>query len=118
MVNEFTDWLIEKMGDMSMRELARRSGGAVSHSTISLVLSGKLEPSADFCVGVARGLGLPADVVLRKAGHVGPREGDTEHLTLREVWQILLGLDERQLKEVRRYARYVRDTEDSEQSGG
>ena len=91
-----------------MREVARRSKGAISHSAISLLLSGKQPASAEFCVGVAKGLGLPPTEVLRRAGQIGAAPGDTESLTLRELWEILRGLDDTELAEIRRYARYLR----------
>ncbi len=95
-----------------MREIARRSDETVSHSSISEVLQGKTPPSEKFCVGVAKGLGLPPEFVLRKAGHLPPAPGDTNSLTLREIWLALQQMSEEQLREVRRYARYVRETTD------
>ena len=90
-----------------MREVDRRSGHAVAHSTISQVLSGDLDPTEKFCIGVAKGLGLPAEYVLRKAGHLPPAPGDSERLTLRELWGILSQMNDQELAEVRRYARFV-----------
>jgi transcriptional regulator with XRE-family HTH domain len=64
----FTAWLTQQLQekDLSMRELARR--GKISHTTISLVISGERKPTYEFCVGIAKGLGLPPDEVLALAG--------------------------------------------------
>jgi transcriptional regulator with XRE-family HTH domain len=55
---------------LSMRELARRSG--VSRTTISDVISGKQEPSADFCVKIARALEEDPIRLLTMAGYIRP----------------------------------------------
>jgi len=63
----FQDWLrteLQRSG-MSYREVARKGG--ISGPRISQVLNGE-NPGTDFCVGIARGLGLPPDVVLQRAG--------------------------------------------------
>lgn len=68
----FTEWLMKQIEerDISMREFARR--GEISHTSVSNVLAGKTDPTADFCLGVARALKLKPDYVLRKSGHLPP----------------------------------------------
>ncbi len=65
---KLTTWLIEKLNEnrMSMRELARKSG--ISHSTISQVVNGAQTPTYEFCIAIAKGLGLAQDEVLTLAG--------------------------------------------------
>jgi transcriptional regulator with XRE-family HTH domain len=68
MANEFVAWLtneIDKRGWTSS-ELARRAGLAAA--TVSLVISEKRQPGWDFCAGVSRAFGLPANEVFRRAG--------------------------------------------------
>ena len=68
MDTQFTTWLTQQLQekDLSMRELARK--GNISHTTISLVMSGERKPTYEFCVGIAKGLGLAQDEVLTLAG--------------------------------------------------
>jgi transcriptional regulator with XRE-family HTH domain len=68
MDTKFTTWLTEKLNEnrISMRELARKSG--ISHSTISQVVNGAQPPTYEFCIAIAKGLGLPPDEVLALAG--------------------------------------------------
>lgn len=73
MENEFVSWLNRELQgrDWSQRELARRAG--LSQTTVSQVLSYQRNPTPEFCIDVARGLRVPADHVLRRAGHLPPR---------------------------------------------
>lgn len=69
---DMTEWLDQERIDRgwSLRELGRRAG--VSHAQVSHVLSGSSLPGWDFCVGVARALGLAPELVLRRAGLLPP----------------------------------------------
>jgi transcriptional regulator with XRE-family HTH domain len=109
MTTKFTEWLLQEMEwrDLSMRELARRSHGGVSHTQISKVLSGQADASADFCIAIAKAMRLPEIDVLRRAGHINTAPGETERLTLRELWTTLRGMSDDQLREVRHYARFL-----------
>jgi transcriptional regulator with XRE-family HTH domain len=62
----FNEWLLKEVQktELSFAEIARRGG--ISHSRISQVLGGDL-PGADFCIGIAKALRLPPEVVLRRA---------------------------------------------------
>jgi len=70
---DFTEWLntevVEKRG-WSFRQFADRAGSTIG--TVSRVMNQHQEPSADFCHGVARALGLPPERVFRKAGLLPP----------------------------------------------
>jgi len=63
----FSEWLLGKIEEsgLSYSEIGRR--GHISHARISQVISGE-SPGADFCIGVAKGLGLSPEDVLRRAG--------------------------------------------------
>lgn len=73
---QFVDWLYKQLNkrNWSISQLARMSQGETSHSNISKVLSGKLDPTADFCLAVARALGESEIDVLYMAGHIHNRE--------------------------------------------
>ena len=106
METEFTRWLQDqlKLRGWSNRELARRSG--ISHTWVNTILDGK-HPDADFCIAIAESLEIDPIFLQRKAGLLSPEPGNTERLTLRELWQILNQMPDDQLSEVRRYARFV-----------
>lgn len=93
-------WLEERLKEkgISQRELARRSGitaGAINH-----VLSGTRNPGEDFCTKIARGLGLPPEVVFRQAGLLPPAPKDVDDL---EEWrEILSYLSTAEREELRR----------------
>lgn len=107
MDTKFTDWLNDQLKDrnMSMRELARR--GDISHTSVSKVLQGETRPTADFCIGVAKGLNHNPDYVLALAGHIAPRPEHTERLNLKKLYYILTQMSDNQLREVRHYAQYL-----------
>lgn len=67
-MNKLSDWLNGELQERSwsMRELGRRSG--ISQAQISDVINGKINPSANFCIKIAKALKLPPEMVLRRAG--------------------------------------------------
>ena len=76
MKHQFVNWLNKQLSDSgwTMSEMGRRAG--LSHATISNVLSGKTNPGFEFCIGIAKALGMPPEVVMRKAGLMPPRPDD------------------------------------------
>jgi len=74
----FASWLTEELDKRgwSNSELARRS--EVVPSTISMVISRQNQPGLDLCLGLARALHLPPEVVLRKAGLLPPEPDESE----------------------------------------
>jgi len=71
--DKFTDWLnseaVQKRG-WSFRQLADRAGSTIG--TVSRVMNQHQDPTADFCHGIARALGVPPERVFRKAGLLPP----------------------------------------------
>lgn len=69
----FTEWLntevVEKRG-WSFRQLADRAGSTIG--TVSRVMNQHQDPTAEFCHGIARALGVPPLRVFRKAGLLPP----------------------------------------------
>jgi transcriptional regulator with XRE-family HTH domain len=61
-------WVNDEIAERgwSMRELARR--GNISHSSVSLVLSGQRKATHEFCEAIATATGTPVTTVLRMAG--------------------------------------------------
>ena len=64
----FTDWLREeiKKRGWDQAELARRSG--VSTGTVSRIMTGGRNAGPDFCIGIAKALGLPRSEVFKARG--------------------------------------------------
>lgn len=69
-MSEIGEWLANELKTRawSSSELARRAD--ISQSSVSNVLTGKQIPGLEFCKGVAKALDLPADRLLRLAGHL------------------------------------------------
>ena len=86
-----------------MRELARRSGK--SHGTISNTLSGKTRPQPDTLRGVARALGVPAEVLFRLAGDLALPDEEYE----RELKAVIYELNRKGRAEGLRYLYYLLD---------
>jgi transcriptional regulator with XRE-family HTH domain len=66
-MNDFIGWLSSELDrhGWSNNELGRRAG--LSSGGISVVMTGRQNPGFDFCIKVARALGLPPEFVLRRA---------------------------------------------------
>jgi transcriptional regulator with XRE-family HTH domain len=71
-MSEIGEWLANELKTRawSSSELARRAD--ISQSSVSNVVTGKQIPGLEFCKGVARALDIPADRLLRLAGHLPP----------------------------------------------
>lgn len=88
-----------------MRKLARRAG--ISHTWVNRIVNEEATPSADFCVAISKPLHMDPAELMRMAGILGAKPGDSNNLTLREIWDILQDMDHAQLKEARRYLLYL-----------
>lgn len=103
-IEHFLGWLDAELTDRGITDsdLARRGG--ISHAVISRARHGQL-PGWEACKGIARGLNLPPEIVLRAAGHLPPEPArDSAQL---ELQLLLAGATEQQKKEILRYARYI-----------
>lgn len=65
---DFSAWLLAEMEyrEWNNTDLARRAG--VVPSTISMIASGQQRVGMRSAIGIAKAFGIPADVVLQKAG--------------------------------------------------
>ncbi len=77
---DFPVWLSAQLMEhgWSRREIARRAG--VSHTWVTNVLNGKSEPTANFCVAIAKGIALPAEYVMRQAGILTNPGSESPHV--------------------------------------
>ncbi|MBA4376971.1 MAG: hypothetical protein C0401_12485 [Anaerolinea sp.] len=103
-IDFFRAWLDSELSQRGLTdiELARRGG--ISHAVISRARHGQI-PGWEACKGIAKGLGLPAEVVFRAAGHLPP--DPKSDATIMELLNTLAGADEQQKKEILHYARYI-----------
>lgn len=110
MDTDFDAWLIRELNERgwSNSELARRAG--VVPSTVSMILSGQKRPGLEFCVGVARALRMPPEVVLRRAGLLPSLPDPVEEE--QEAVGILRGLTDSARRTVMQMLRGVARAED------
>ena len=85
MTDAFIDWLVSELRarGWSHNRLAQEAG--IAQSTISMIVKGRNRPGLDFCVGVARALGVTEVEVLRRAGLITAFEPDVDPLTLQSI---------------------------------
>ena len=102
-IENFVAWLDREIltRGLTDAELSRRGG--IVQSVISSARAGKL-PSWTACVGIARGLNLPAEVVFRAAGHLPPVSiSDQEKQELDHLYQQASSALRRQVLDYLRY---------------
>jgi transcriptional regulator with XRE-family HTH domain len=94
----FADWLLNEMQrrGLSQSELARKAG--LAQATISYVLSGERNPGSEFCLGVAKALNIPPEIVFQRAG-LFPGEGE-ETSNLKEASHLFQQLSDRQQRDI------------------
>jgi transcriptional regulator with XRE-family HTH domain len=90
-MTQIGEWLGQQLDRRawSSSELARRAG--ISQSSVSNVLTGKQVPGLEFCKGVAQALGVPAEELLRLAGHLPAMPAPV--VEEREALRLLRGLN-------------------------
>jgi transcriptional regulator with XRE-family HTH domain len=121
MSNNFITWLTDEIVSRgwSNSELARRAG--ISPAAISMVMSGQNRPGNEFCLGIARALGIPPEDIFRKAGLLPDLPyGPLDQMTLQELHDLMRNLTPRDRRDVLEYARmrYRLLREDREQVRG
>lgn len=100
----FGDWLKKILKDKgwTQGELSRRSG--VSRGALSNIISKRRDPSPDTCNQIAEALNLPAEDVMRRAGHLEALEPDSA--AVRQILEVVRQLNDDDQKEVLKYARF------------
>ncbi len=96
MNDNIIDWLNQELEkrDWGVTELGRRTG--YSHTTFSMLLAGKINPSAKLCAALAVAFGVAPESVLRLAGHLPAIDTDQSELeALIAQWKLLSHEDRR-----------------------
>lgn len=89
MSNDFLRWIIEESKNRGWNdsELARQMN--VSPATVSRVVNGQLQPTWDFCAGVAHAFKLTEIEVFRRAGKMRRRpQRDPYFEVLEDIWEM------------------------------
>lgn len=102
--NDFLEWLNAVMQErgIGVTELGRRIG--VSHSAVSQILSGKNNPSPEFCNGLATALAVPPEDVFRRAGLLPSLPAPIEDMNLTELRDVMKYLQPRERRQILEYA--------------
>lgn len=110
MSDNLSAWLNKKLEEYgwSIRELSRRGG--ISHSHAARIVNGEAIPSAEVCRKLAKAFNISETEMLKAAGYITEKPGETDNFTLREIWSYLKTMNHDQLKVVREFVRF--------QSGG
>lgn len=90
----FTEWLHQQIAQSGKTQAELAYAGDISASQISRVLSGDRNPGPDFCLGIAKALNLPPEVMFQKAG-LFPETGE-EGQKLKEAGHLFGQLPERE----------------------
>lgn len=100
----FKEWLREQIEkrNLTYEELADLSG--ISKSYLSIVMSGKREATRNFCVSIAKGLGLDEAYVLSKAGLIASETLDD---STQELLEAVKKLTDDKRKTVLRFAKFL-----------
>lgn len=101
---EFSEWLEQQLSLRNWRpaDLARAAG--LSNATITRILNGDRRAGPDMANAIALGLGLPPDLVFRRAGLLPPQPGPERDPTLQELLEIMRNLSPDERREVVDYA--------------
>jgi transcriptional regulator with XRE-family HTH domain len=105
MENDLTTWLTQELQQRgwSHRELARRI--KVSQPSISRVLAGERNATADFCVKVAQALGESPEKLLRLA-EILPPLPFSDDPAIEEITELVKNMSPQNRQDVLKYVRF------------
>jgi len=105
MNDKFSQWLTEQLNDLgwSYREFGRRIG--VSHSYATNIANGSATADSQTLLRIAQVLGVPAHVVLKKAGILPDTDDPFDDANVREIYDLLKVLPQRDRYEILEYTR-------------
>lgn len=102
--DDFVGWLDEELARRNWRpaDLARAAG--ISTGALSQIYTGHRNPGPDIANAIAKGLGIPADMVFRKAGLLPEIPGPERDPSFQEIAEIMRNMTEDERREVVEYA--------------
>lgn len=77
----FFDWIIQERDKRSWNDAELASAASISHSNLSMIMSGQRNITFDFCVGIARAFRVRPELVLYRSGLLAPPTVVTDDLT-------------------------------------
>ena len=109
--DDFRVWLSDRMKQLKLSQVALAQESGLSQHIISVNLSGKRNPTSDFCIKIALALNEPIEKVLRIAGilpasHIELPES-VEGLAV-ELVEIAQSLPLAKQEELLRFARFLK----------
>lgn len=105
MNDKFSEWLTEQLNELgwSYREFGRRIG--TSHSYATNIANGSATADSQTLLRIAQALGVPIHVVLRKAGMLPDTIDPFDDPVVREIYDLLKVLPQRDRYEILEYTR-------------
>ena len=105
MKDTFSDWLNEQLNELgwSYREFGRRLD--VSHTYAINIANGTSSPDSQTLLRIAQVFGVPAHVVLKKAGILPDTDDPFDDANVREIYDLLKVLPQRDRYEILEYTR-------------
>jgi len=102
--DEFVRWLDQELAARSWRPADLARAANISTGALSQVYAGTRKPGPDMANGIARALGIPADLVFRRAGLLPPQPGPERDATFQELLEIMRNLSPENRRDVTDYA--------------
>ena len=106
MSESFRLWLQQELNRLEWTHAKLATKAGVSRSLVTRVLLGNADPSADFCVKIAKTLDQPTERVLRLAEILPPGLPE-DNPDLQELLTIFQTLPPAQQKQVLEYVQFV-----------
>jgi transcriptional regulator with XRE-family HTH domain len=100
----FVEWLEGELAARNWRPADLARAANISTGALSSVLTGSRNVGVDMANAIALGLGLPPDLVFRRAGLLPPQPGPERDPTLQELIEIMRNLSPDERREVVDYA--------------
>ncbi len=105
MNDKLSDWINKQLEELgwSYREFGRRIG--ISHSYATNIANGTSTADSKTLLRIAQVLGVPIDIVMRKAGLLPDIADPFDDPSVREIYDLLKSLPERDRYEILEYTR-------------
>ena len=103
-MEEFGDWLRGELKKRGWQNVDLAHEANISDAQISRVVSGTRGAGPDFCVAIARGLGIDPVTVFRRAGLLPSADGANEEPSFADLTSVMQQLTPENREDVIAYA--------------